>query len=89
MLRSALVHAIKAKSAIKLIKKNSEVRKIAPKQIEYMLTKNYVHLGDVTNSFFYNIDLDFFDKLKHGAMCLQTLKLNAELTLQTIPPRFN
>ena len=35
MLRSALVHAIKAKSAIKLIK-NSEVRKIVPTQIEYM-----------------------------------------------------
>ena len=30
-----------------------------------------------------------FEKLKHGAMCLQTLKLNGELTWETIPPRFN
>ena len=47
----------------------------------------YVPYSDIwTNCAFGNFNLD---KLKHGAMCFQTLKLNAELTWETIPPRFN
>ena len=38
----------------------------------------------------WHFELDFnLQKLKHGAMCSQTRKLNAELTCETIPPRFN
>ena len=38
----------------------------------------------------WHFELDFnSEKLKHGVICSQTRKLNAKLTCETIPPRFN